>query len=254
MSSMFEAIQGLGIGFPRPGAAAASVSLLSELQINGLLLDPVFRATQEGLLTDLRIGGQPVLCSDLGVGIRCFDWTAQVEGKRALALPVKRRTQVQASFTLDAAGFVVGGIGVDPIPEEEAREVNDPALAGRLSYIFGLGRTVAAGLADFTITATCRKGCDLGAMILYGTGSALDDITIFDISLNNKPLMSGRGGPTVGPNVDEMSLTFFDFQRTDLDGRTLNARIEQNDILVIKGHNYNAAAINVFGGIFTQPE
>lgn len=252
--SLFESNQGLGLGFPRSAAAAVGVALNAEIQINGLLLDPIFRSTQEGLLTDLRIGGQPVLCSDLGVGIRCFDFTAQVEGKRALALPVKRRSQIQASFTLDAAGFVVGAIGVDPIPEEEAREMNDPAMAARLSYIFGLGRTVCAPLADFTITAVCRKGCDLGAMVLYGTGTALDDITIFDISMNNKPLMSGRGGPTIGAAVDEMALGFFDFQRTDLDGRTLNARIEQNDILIIRGHNYNIAAINVFGGIFTQPE
>lgn len=248
-----RSIQGLALGAQR-ASGTATPTISGELQVNALLLDPVFRSSQEGLVTDLRIGGQPTLCSNLGMGIRCFDWTAQVEGRRALAIPAKRKTTWQASFALAAAGSVFGAIGVDPIPEEETLEFDDPRMAPRLSYGFGLGSTAIAAGSPATIVATCRKGGELGPMILYGRAAgALDEVSVFDIDVNGVSLLAGRSGAAVGANIDEIGLAFFDFQRTDLDGRTLNYEIHQNDVLTIKLHNYGAGGHTIDGGIFMLP-
>jgi hypothetical protein len=250
---MARQVQGLALGAQRQ-SGTATPSISGELQVNALLLDPVFRASQEGLVTDLRIGGQPVLCSNLGMGIRCFDFSAQVEGRRALGIPAKRKTTWQASFTLAAAGSVFGAIGVDPIDEAETLEFDDPRMAPRLCYGFGLGSTAIGAGADVEISAVCRKGGELGPMVLYTRAAGgMDEVSVFDIQVNGISLLAGRGGATVGANVDEIGLAFFDFQRTDLDGRTLNYDIGQNDVLTIKLHNYGVGAHTVDGGIFMLP-
>lgn len=245
--------QSLAVGCVRV-AGTATPSISGEFQTNVLVMDPIIRASQEGLVSDLRINGQPMMCSDLGVGVRLFDMTAQVEGRRAAGVPVKRRSTWSAALVLAAAGSVSAAWGVDPIPEEEAMEPDDPRVAMRYRYVFGLGSTPIAAGADAVITATCTKPGDLGPLIMYGRlAGALDEVTVTGIEVNGVPLLAGRAPGTAPPFGDEIPLGFFDFARTDLDGRTLLYSIGQNDKLVIRLHNYGAGAHTIDGGVFMLP-
>lgn len=248
---MLAALQGLGIGLGRKTGVATG-SMEGEAQVASLLNDPIFASDQEGLITDFRVGGQSLLCSDLGVGWRTFSLAAQLEDQRAIGLPVRPKTLVTIGYTLAAAGTIVGGIGTDPIPMEEARDPNDPSVAGRLNYVFGLGKTTVPNGAEATIAAVCRRSCKLGAIVLYSpTAAAYLDVEVRNIERNNATLFAGR---VSGATLDSLPLGYFDYLRTDTDGRRLNLDVAFNDIITVKLFNNNAAPIDVYGGILVDPE
>jgi len=243
--------QGLYLGLGRATGAAA-FNLEGEVQVPALLLDPCFSADQEGLITDFRVGGQTLMCSDQGVGWKLWHAQAALEGSRAIGIPVPANTKVSVSGTLAAAGTIVGGIGVDPIPASEARVPNAPEVADRLNYVFGLGSVAVAAGADGYLNAVCKRQCTLGPLVLWSpTGAASFDVTVENIEINNSPLPAGR---VSGATIDRAPLPYFDFLRTDLDGRTLNAECGYNHSVSIKLHNYNAGPITVYGGILVLPE
>lgn len=239
---------GLGLGMP---ALSANPTLQGELQVASLLQDPIFTSTAEGLVTDFRVGGQPLLCSDRGVGLRCWDMAAQAEGHRAIGIPCRAKTLVSVEFALAAAGYVVGGVAVDDIPEDEAVDPNHASIADRLNYVFGLGlMTIGAG-ATTTFTATSRRGCRLGRMILYGTAAgAYTRVGVKSIDLNNSPLASGR---VSGSTIDYLPLGFFDYTRTDIDGICLGADIGFNETLTLTLTNMDGVPYDIYGGIFIEP-
>ena len=245
------ALQGLFLGLGRSTGAAA-FNLEGELQVPALLLDPCFSADQEGLITDFRVGGQTLMCSDQGVGWKLWHAQSALEGSRAIGLPVPANTKVSVSGTLVAAGTIVAGIGVDPIPPGEARVPNSPEVADRLNYVFGLGSVAVPAGGDAFLAATCKRECTLGPLVLWSpTAAAAFDVTVENVEINNKPMPAGR---VSGANIDRGPLTYFDFLRTDLDGRTLNAECGYNHSVAVKLHNFNGGPITVYGGILVLPE
>lgn len=245
------AMQGLGLGLGRKTGAATG-SLEGELQVASLLNDPIFSANQEGLITDFRVGGQSLMCSDLGVGWRVFHLAAQLEGQRAIGLPVRAKTLVTASYSLAAAGTIWGAVGTDPIPPEEAKDANDPTVSTRLNYVFGLGKVTVPNGAAATINAVCRRSGTLGALVLYSpSAAAYDDIEVRNVERNNATVFAGR---VAGATTDPMPLGYFDYLRTDTDGRMLNLEVAFNDNLTITLFNNNAAPLDVYGGILVLPE
>lgn len=247
----FIAMQGLALGLQRV-AASATPTLEGELQVDALLEDPTFVSSAEGLVTDFRIGGQPVLCSDKGAGWRMFHSQAQSEGHRSLGIPLKQKQLVSVTFALTGAATTCGAIGVKPIPPGEAVAPNDPSIAKRLDYVFGLGSVNIGAGATGELVATSRREGTLGLLVLYSpTAAAAYDVTVSDITVNNRPLLAGR---VSGATIDRSPLAWFDYLNTDCDGRILACPIGVNETVRVAMLNNNAGAIDVYGGIFMLPE
>lgn len=250
-SPNMEARQGLALGLGRATGAAAFV-LSGQLEVPALLMDPLVMADQEGTIDRFTVGGQSVMCSDKGVGWRVFHAQAQMEGARAMGLPMAEKTVVSIEGTLAAAGTVLASLGVDPIPESEGRVPNDPEISRRLNYVFGLGSVSVPAGGTVEMVATARRHCVLGPMVLYsGTPAAALDVTIENVEVNNAPLPAGR---LAGATIDRIPLVHFDYLRTDLDGRVLHWEIRHNHQISILLRNYNASPITVYGGILVLPD
>lgn len=252
MALVFAAAQGLALGLGARKSGAATHTMEGEAQVPVLLEDLIFHSDQEGLIDDLRVGGQSLMCSDKGVGWRAFHTQSQLEGARSIGLPIRQKTTVTLSCTMAAAAIALAGVGVRPIPPEEARDANDPAVSDRLNYIFGLGSTSCAPGVETVITAVARRSCKLGPIVLYPRVAAgYLDLAIRDVSYNNSPLGAGR---VKGATIDELPIGFFDYLRTDLDGRMLDLDVEFNGALTITVFNANAGAIIVDGAVLVLPE
>jgi hypothetical protein len=238
--------QGLALGLGRSTGAAA-FSLTGTLQIPALLQDLVLRASQLGLVTDLRVAGQVLMCSNQGATLDMFRPDAEVEGQRGLGIPLAAQQVVQCDGTLAAAGTIAGGIGVDPITPDRVVPVN--MLGRALDYVFGLGSSgaVAAGAAG-TLTATSRRDVMLGRIVMNSDGGG-DVVTVRSIQVNNIELLSGQSGAT-----DELPVEYFSGENSDVDGLTLAYPVQDNGNVTVTIQNNDAVARTTYGGIFVMPE
>lgn len=237
--------QGLALGLGR-SAGAANFALSSTLQVPSLLQDLVLRSTQLGLVTDLRVAGQVLMCSNQGATLQMFAPDSEVEGQRGLGIPLAAQQVVDVAGTLLAAGTISGAIGVDPITPDRVIPVNK--LGRALDYLFGLGSSgaVAAATAG-SLSATSRRDVMLGRIVL--NSDAADVVTVRSIQVNNIELLAGQAGVT-----DEIGVEYFGGENSDIDGLTLAYPVRDNGNVTITIQNNDAVARTTLGGIFVMPE
>lgn len=243
--------QALTLGLGRDGAASTVKTLTGQTQVGLLLEDVVLESSQTGLVTDILLAGQSVMCSDLGMDLRAFASNSYCDGHRALGVPFNKTQFVTVKATLDANGTIAGLVNVQGLPEDvKAAGLPDVnALGERLHYAFGLGSVVVPAGGTAFITATATRDCTLGLIGFSAIAATILDLTITQIKHNGRELLAGRQDAT----VDEVPLIGFSHQNTDVDGRILACRVKTNDKLVIGLRNYNAGNLTVWGGIFCLP-
>jgi len=250
---LINPVQSLTLGLGRDAAATTAKTLVGEVQIGCLLEDVIAKASQTGLIDDILVAGQSVMCSDLSADIKMFDPTAYCEGHRGLGIPFNKTQKVTIKATLDANGTFVAAVNVQNLPAE-VRNAGIPdvnSLGPRLHYLFGLGKKVVPAAAPSTaiITATASRDVRLGLLSMSAADATILDLTVQSIKHNNKEFLTGRNDST----IDEVPLATFDFRNTDVDGRILAADVKTNDKLTMTLKNFNVGDLTVWGGIFCMP-
>lgn len=245
---LYNQSQAFILGLGGDYAATVAKDLKEEIPNDLLLEDMAITTDTDGLIDDILIGAQSVMCSDLGVGIKLFHPEALLEGARSLGIPLHKGLTVRVKATLSANGCFAAQIGVQPVPDE-AKPFPDPnGLGSKMNFVFGLGASAAmAPGASATITATALRECTLGALVLYA--SAVESyIEVIDILLNKRPMLAG----STPASLNVAALNPF---TTDIDGRVLAQRVRPGDKLEIKLKNsHGATASTVRGGIYILPE
>ena len=229
-----------GLGTQR---AVAAPALVGTLQVASLLQDLTLQTNQPGRVTTIQIAGQNILVSNQGCDINMWAPNCQMEGHRAMGIPLDQSQQVSVQSVLAGAGNTTASIGTDPIRAEQVIPVND--LGPALDYACGLG-TLAAAPLQWQLQATILRPCWLGRMVL--TAAVPDDLTIRSVTVNNIELLSGAAGV-----AGEIPIEAFAHTATDVDGLTMAYFARANDIVTITGWNYNAGPQRVDGGIFILP-
>jgi hypothetical protein len=231
-----------GLTLPLGRQAGAPYNLAGTLQQAALLQDPILMSTNPGQVTQFRVAGQSIMCSDQSAPLIMLAPDCQVEGHRGMGIPLTAQQEVTIATDL-AAGVLSGGINLRPIDPSQVVPINE--LGTLLDYLFGFG-VVNAGIgADFILTARALRPGMLGLMVLAADANP-EDIAISSITINNIELQAGEAGAET--TVDQYGPFC-----TDDDGCVLGYPVRQNDQVIIAGHNYNAAAINVRGGCFMLP-
>jgi hypothetical protein len=234
----------LGLGIDH--AATTAKVLTESLAQDFLLEDLTLYSDQLGLVTDIRLAGQSVFCSDLACDLSAFHPEAVVEGQRSFGVPLSQSLAVQVSATLIAAGALSGSLGVQPIPPEGKPFPDVASLGKRLNLFFGLGSSTFAAAAINTITAKALRDCTLGRLVM-STSANQANLTVNDIRISRKNML---GGMTPAP-VSLMSLGPF---ATDVDGLVLAQQVHPGDVVEIDVENHTAVAAVVRGAIFTMPD
>ena len=224
--------------------AAAAGTITGTLQLASLLQDLSIQTDQPGLVDAIRIAGQNILVSNQSCDVNMWDPDCQMEGHRALGIPLDQQQQVAIQYTLAGAGNFTGSIGSDPIQQQQVIPVNE--LGPALDYAAGLGTVAAPLLGAWSLTCTILRPVFLGRMVL--TPAVADDLTVSSVTVNNIELMSGAAGAAGEAPIESWAHT-----ATDVDGLTMNYFARANDLLTITGTNYNAGPQRVDGGVFILP-
>jgi hypothetical protein len=237
-------VQGFTLGIGRQsGSATPEITGIPQVPV--LLEDLIIQSSQSlGLVTKLTVSGQPLFASDKDCDMNMWHRAAQVEGQRSLMIPVAAQQQVTVGATLAAAGVFAAAIGTAPIEADQVVPTNE--LGDALTYAFGLGTVNALAAATGSLTATCRKPCQLGRLVL--TASIADQITVRSIVVNNIELLSGQSG-----SADEVAVETYRYDATDRDGNELQFPVDLNGNVTIACFNNDAVARDVYGGIFVAP-
>ncbi len=238
--------QGLTLGLPRATGAAAG-TIETTLQSSALLQDLHLNANQLGLVNAIRIAGQNVMCSNLGFDIQGFSSiNVNPEGHRGLGIPLASQQTVAVDYALAAAGTIAGGVNVEPIDPSMISPVN--TLGQALNYCAGFGVVNVGAGGDASMVVTMRRQVMLGLMGLTASANSID-VTVRSISINNVELNAGQSG-----QLGEVGLDVYSWRSDDTDGNTIGYQTRVNDQVTIQLHNYNAAAIDVYGGAFILPD
>lgn len=249
LAFLYNTTQMFLLGLGRDGAATTGKVLKDELNNDALLEDLVLQASQPGMVDDIKVGGQSVMCSDQSADLSMFHPEAYFEGARSFGFPIHKSVPVQVNVTLAANGTLVGSLGIQPIPEE-VREHGIPDVNGlgdALDVVFGMGSVVVNAGATNTLSAKALRRCTLGALVLSATGGGGTegiDVEVTDIQVNKKSLLGGSASFPLG-TLSNLA--------TDLDGRVLAQEVDVNHQIVIFLKNNNAANITVRGGIWCMP-
>lgn len=238
--------QGLTLGLPRAAGAAAG-TLTTTLQSSALLQDLHLNASQLGLVDAIRVAGQNVMCSDKGMDIQGFSSiNVNPEGHRGIGIPLASQQTVAVDYTLAAAGTIAGGVNVEPIDPALLAPVN--TLGQALNYCAGFGSIAAGAGATTAMVVTMRRQVMLGLFGLTASANSID-LTVRSISINNVELNAGAAG-----QAGEVGFDVYSWRSDDTDGNTIGYQTRVNDQITIQIHNYNAAAIDVYGGAFILPD
>lgn len=242
---MYRNAQGLTLGLGSDRAATTAKALESALQQASLLQDLQITSTQLGLVDAIRVAGQSLMASDRGANIQMFAPKAHVEGHRGMAIPLAQQQTVSVDITLVANGTVSAGVSLRPIDPTAVIPVNK--LGSALNYVFGLGLVNVLAGAGGSLIATARRDCVLGLCVLDASANP-EDVQIRSVTINNVELLAGPDGA-----AGEFGIECFGFDSTDDDGNVVGYPVRTNDVVNIDFWNYNAAPVNVYGGIFVLP-
>ena len=234
-----------GFFLPLGRLVAVPFVLRGVIQQACLLQDPLIVPSLPGtgiLVTEFRLAGQSVMCSDHGAPIEMWAPDCVVEGHRGLSIPLAAQQEVVIE-TNQAAGTLSGGVGLRPILPDQVIPINQ--MGRGLDYVFGLGSVVAGAGADAVLVARAQRPCMLGQLVITTTAAPMD-IAIRSITVNGIELQGGAA-------LAEQSAGCFSPQCTDDDGCVLGFPVSANDTVQIMLHNWNAAAITVSAGCFVLP-
>lgn len=237
--------------------AGANVVATATAQIPLLLEDFMasFDEADACQITDFKLAGQSLMCSDQSFAAKALSNVAQVEGYRSISCPIDQNQTFEVSFenagtTAERFGFA---IGATPIPRSEV--IPTSRLGQALNVFFGLGRTASIGAgATGTFSATALRPCTLGRLVIVEDGQAginlqdLDKLSIESIKVNNIELLSGDSSENPVP---AKSCSPYSTMGEDL---LLAYPISLNGNITIQIKNNDAVAHTLSGGIFVLPD
>lgn len=258
MRQFFRNAQGYLLGNAGVVINAGATGTISATAQIPLLLEDfacTFDQADAGMISDFKLAGQSLMCSNQDFPVKAVSAIAQVEGYRSISCPIDQNQTFEVSFdntgtTNERFGFA---IGTTPIPRSSV--IPTSQLGQALNVFFGLGRTAAipAG-ANGTFSATALRPCTLGRLVIVEDGQAgvtlgdLEGIEITSIKVNNIELLSGDGSDNPVP-AKVCSPT------STLDQDLLLAYpIALNGNITIQVKNNKAVASTLSGGIFVLPD
>lgn len=232
-------------------AAGTAVLLTAKLQQACLLNDLGIDCANPGLVTDVRVAGQSIVCSDSGMPFGAFRNDAGVEGHRGIAIALDQNQEVTINAAPASSAVVRAWIGIDPVSPEKVDDVNN--LADRLNFVFGGGSSGAVAISSSaTSTAIARRDCVLGPMLVDYTAAGshiIQDALLTSLKVNNLELMNGIAG-------SEIPLKALAPDATDVDGRTVAYLVQANTAVVATFRNDDADSGDTFTarwGFFCMP-
>ena len=249
----------LGTQMVRQGAPGA-YNLTSTLEQAALLEDLILDASNQHLISDITLAGQSIWASNQPAPNTAFINNAWLgaTGHRSISIPLASRQQVVVSGDTTAALGAFGpaaatnisvAVGTAPIDPDQVVPVND--LGGEaMSYVLGMGAVNVAAGATANLVCTIRRPVMLGALMLDHDNGAIptSDLTVQSVTVNNVEMLS-----SIGTQQGEVSFAAFQAQSSDTDGKIIAYPGPLNGQVQITVRNYNAAAVNVAGAIFTLP-
>jgi len=246
----------LGTVGAAPIAAAGTGTLSATAQIPLLLEDLAisFGQGDDFEVSDIKLAGQSLACSDKNMCGKAWAFASQSEGYRSLSTPIDQNQTLEVSISnTGAAGQVFGfACGTTPIAPSEV--IPTSRLGQALNYFFGLGNVTIAAAATGVLSATALRPVTLGRLILSERGKAgidfseLDDITIDSIKVNNIELLSGNATDNPIPGT---TCSVYSTLDQDL---LLAYPIALNGNITITLTNNGAAGKTISGGCFVLPD
>ncbi len=247
-SQRFNEAQSLFLS-PAKSTGAAAANVIATTQRPLLLQSLGISSTQFGDISDIKVAGQSLNCSDSSAAIGAFLFANQGASNRVIGLTIANNQTVSIEAALAGAGDFGFGISAYPIDPQNVRSLKEQA--DRYNYYFGLGVAAPAGLGAATLQSTATRGCVLGEVRLVNqtAGGAVPDsdlvITSFKVSGIEQ---------LAGDTNQEVPFSAFTGSSTDVMGLALDYPIEPNAIVQIVVENKNAAAAaTVSGAIFVAP-
>ena len=230
------------------GASGTTFDLTATTQRPILLQSFGFTATQTGMISDIKVAGQSLFCSDQSAAAGAFSFDAFGAESRVIGLTISNNQTVNVSGTLSGAG--TSGFAISAYPIESAQVRNLKEQGERYNYVFGLPETTIAAGSTATMQATATRGCVLGEVRLVNqdaTTTTSDNIVISSFKVSGIEMLSGDSG-------QEVPLEALEGGASDVLGLQLNYPIEPNAIVSITLENKaGATAAKVAGAIFVAP-
>ncbi len=242
--------QSFFLGFS-DAAAGTSVDLTATAQQACLLNDLGVTCANQGLVTEVKVAGQSIMCSDKGMPFGAFRSDAGVEGHRAIGIAIDQQQTVTINAAPASSSVVRAWIGIDPANPARIDDVNQ--IGDRLNRFFGGGSSGACAISASTeSTATSRRDCVLGPMIvdyLAAANHIIQDATLTSLKINNLELMNGASG-------SDVPLSALAPDATDIDGRTVAYLVTKNAAVIATFRNDDADSGDTFTarwGFFCLP-
>lgn len=237
---MLRLAQSYFLGFDDQ-AAGTTVNLSATVQQACLLNDLVISCAVAGLLTEAKVAGQSIMCSDSGMPFGAFRYDRGLEGHSSFAIALDQQQQVALTLAPASSAVARASIGIDPVNPSDIEDVN--TLGDRLNRFFGGGSSGAVAISSTAAsTATSRRDCILGPMVVDYTAAAshiIQDATLTSIKVNNLELMNGVSG-------SDVPLQALAPDATDIDGRTLAYAVQTNTAVVATFRNDDADSGDVY--------
>jgi hypothetical protein len=239
----------IGPGLTGTITATAQVPLLLED------LAMTFEGNDGFSVTDFKLAGQSLMCSDQSFSGKALAVLSQTESYRSISCPIDSNQVFEIAVdNFGAVGARFGfAIGTTPIAQSQVLPTSQ--LGQAINVFFGLGRAVAIpGGGSGTLSATALRPCTLGRLVLVEDGIAgintadMDDFEITSIKVNNIELLSGSASDNPVP---AKTCSYWSTLGQDL---LLAYPIALNGNITITIKNNNVGAKSVSGGIFVLPD
>lgn len=247
-SQRFNEAQSLFLS-PAKSLAAANANVIATTQRPLLLQSIGVSSTQFGNITDIKVAGQSLNCSDSSAAIGSFLFEAQGAQNRTIGLTINNNQTVSVEAVLAAGGDFGFAISAYPIDPSQVRSLKEQA--DRYNFYFGLGTAAPGAAGTATMTATATRGCVLGEVRLSNqtAGGAVpdSDLVVSSFKVSGIEMLAGDTN-------QEVPFSAFTGSSTDVLGLALDYPIEPNAIVQVVVENKNGGAAATVGGvIFVAP-
>lgn len=224
-------------------AVAVTTFTLSATPQKSVMLGVLNLVTEvDGMISDIKVAGQSVFCSDGSTPIQLFNQYAHAVSERYAGIALGAGLDVFVDGSLDTSGDVSLAWFVDPI--EKAVDMSQQTEF--YNYCFGLGTKSAAASTTETLQQVSTRPCTLGELVAYEKDGNNADIYITSIKVGGEELLTGAGD-------QKINLASFNADQPNIAGLDLNYRIGSNVPVAIKFENVHATlAREVRAGIYCR--
>ncbi len=257
-NQFFRNSQGYLLGNNSPvilGGASGTITATAQVPLLLEDLCMTFEGNDGFEVTDFKLAGQSLMCSDKAFSGKALAVMSQSESYRSISCPIDSNQQFE--IALDNTGAVGArfGFAIGTTPIARGQVLPTSQLGQAINVFFGLGRTAAIPAAGIgTLSATALRPCTLGRLVLVEEGlpgivlTDMDDIEITSIKVNNIELLSGAASDNPIP---AKSTSYLSTLGQDL---LLAYPIALNGNITITVKNNAAGAKTISGGIFVLPD